>query len=889
VEEFAEGQLTEYTKRVSELAAQSNKSGKEINDAVWGTIALNSFEILILDSPILQRLKRVRQLGVAHWVYPCAGHSRLEHSIGVLHQVQRLIDSLNRAVGGSDKLPQEWVNLLRLAALCHDVGHGLLSHVIENAFKASGLTDQLLLDLGQQLEIESCSLSEAAAYFILGSEAFDELVQAVKEKTDHLLPEGWQAALQKAVVGKPIHSRWPLLQELISGPFDADKLDYMTRDAKMAGIPNITDIPRLVQKVRVAEVPHDQLPAEIGRTVSGGHPSYFVQGVLLSGGRTLDELMLARTLLFDKIYRHQKTRAVEAMVANTFAALMPLMDRKKLWTIPLNLDDEDFIALTRKSIASRLAIPNEKKHAKTLRVVSDLIARIRRRDLFVRAYAFAHTMPQDPFRNDPGQKAGLEKLRRALGANPDERKTLLASIAKVARQIIQDAGNVVPDTCRADVAQHYIALDPFATNTNTSEIARAYLVTGEGRLLRFRDDSAESPAWSNAYVMTRDLGYVFAAKEYAAVTFLACESVFRERYNIRTPPSALDYVKVDKGHVARIRERLAGNGFYDGRPNDLRPSPDRLLRADVQALVSKIANNLRSFQGYVNPGSDTAEGAVVSPVRVRAWLRQFKSDEEIEAALRLLQGIKVLSREDVGRAFVGFITQHPAFRNGYVCQLGGPRDSSSIITYYAGDWVEEYGIRITTLDEALVGEEAPILFIDDFVGSGRQAVSIVKHLIGETCEEALDEDHGKPLSRALAEELRKRQLGFLFVYGDPVGKNLVTNELTQSGLRCSIEIHQEAGNLPRAFDGDAVKYQSNKVAQAFKLRCEQIGRQLLESGLGASWPPKKINQRVLGYGNHGFLVAFPYNVPTQTLTLLWCKGEVEGSDWMPLLPRRKKT
>src|SRR5215211_4200345 len=82
LEEFAEEQLTPYIKRVQALPSLRNRAGKEINDSVWRTVSLSPLEVLVLDSPLMQRLRRVRQLGVAHWVYPCAGHSRLEHSVG---------------------------------------------------------------------------------------------------------------------------------------------------------------------------------------------------------------------------------------------------------------------------------------------------------------------------------------------------------------------------------------------------------------------------------------------------------------------------------------------------------------------------------------------------------------------------------------------------------------------------------------------------------------------------------------------------------------------------------------------------------------------------------------------------------------------------------------
>ena len=76
-----------YIQRVEALPSLHEKAGKEINDAVWRTISLTQFEVLILDSPLVQRLRRVRQLGVVHWVYPGAGHSRLEHCLGAVHQV----------------------------------------------------------------------------------------------------------------------------------------------------------------------------------------------------------------------------------------------------------------------------------------------------------------------------------------------------------------------------------------------------------------------------------------------------------------------------------------------------------------------------------------------------------------------------------------------------------------------------------------------------------------------------------------------------------------------------------------------------------------------------------------------------------------------------------
>src|SRR5260370_10619283 len=110
VVDWAEKRLKPYIQRIESLPSLRDKAGKEINDAVWRTISLTPFEVLILDSPLVQRLRRVRQLGVVHWVYPGAGHSRLEHCLGAVHQVQRLCEAINRHAGEVNALGADWVS-----------------------------------------------------------------------------------------------------------------------------------------------------------------------------------------------------------------------------------------------------------------------------------------------------------------------------------------------------------------------------------------------------------------------------------------------------------------------------------------------------------------------------------------------------------------------------------------------------------------------------------------------------------------------------------------------------------------------------------------------------------------------------------------------------------
>src|SRR5438128_1782454 len=110
---------------------------------------------------------------------------------------------------------------------------------------------------------------------MVGSPTFAELLAKARGLCDgHNLKANAPESIQNAIIGKPIADGIPLLHELISGPFDADKLDYMTRDAVMSGVPVVTDMARLVQKVRAVQIPEASLPERVAQNVKQGLPSY---------------------------------------------------------------------------------------------------------------------------------------------------------------------------------------------------------------------------------------------------------------------------------------------------------------------------------------------------------------------------------------------------------------------------------------------------------------------------------------------------------------------------------------------------------------------------------------------------------------------------------------
>lgn len=873
--------LDEYQSQIEALAAQWIDEGqsprllrpsrKQFNDPVWRTITLHPLEVAVLDSGMVQRLRFIKQLGVADFVFTGATQTRLEHSIGTVEAIDRLVAAVNAEV--SDAVSPAEHRLLRLTALCHDVGHGAMSHVSDNAMKQSEVCQELRLDFQRLNRLgREPALSEIAAYYLVGSPAFKEyLTTAIEATGEHVLPDDPTSLMQRAIVGLSISDRVPQLHELISGPFDADKLDYMTRDALMAGVPVVTDIPRLALKVRAVVVPPDALPRPLAKTVKGGLPSYVLLGIAHSGGRTLDELMLGRILLFDKIYRHHKVRALEAMTAAVLLRLAALYGGH-VGVLPLLFSDEQLLDLSMADIANlagRELTDDEDSSAQTAVAIT---RRIRQRRLTVRCYAFSLRMPLDPYHNDDHQRSAVLGLM-STASHAAKRAALVAAIAREVRQMVALLGEEPEELPELEAL---LWLDPPEPSQSVDVFARAYLVTGDGTLLKFRDDYSESKSWADAYLQAKDVGYVFGPASLAPMIYLAAEKVARIQEGLRTPSSMMDYAKQSDTVIDGVRRQLADRGYYDATPPDIRPKPQRLTRADVPMVLETVSERL---SGYMGPTAG-ATVSFIEATRIEGWVRQFESDQLVDAALRAVESIRIIGRSDVVNSVRSFLSDNPAFAGAALCPLGNPKDSSYVATYFSQDVAGGLGLAVTTLESALQTDR-PVLFVDDFIGSGRQAVTVLESWLGLEPSFDLREDR-EALHPDVAERMRARPLGFVYAAGMADGADLLSARAHELHLDASVRIH--VTDLPRLTD---VTYEEEAQRDAFERACRAIGAQLLRSE--GNVDVGSIPDRVLGYGNHGLLVVFPYNIPAQSLTCLWASGTANGFDWIPLMPRRRKT
>lgn len=182
---------------------------KYIRDSVHGNLELNEFEIGLTDTPEIQRLRRIKQLGFTYLVYPGANHTRFEHSIGTMYLASRLAKNLG--------LESDELEMVRTVALLHDAGHGPFSHVSEGVLSTphEQLTSKVM---------ENSQLGDA----IKEKYSIKEIMNIIQGKSN--------------------------LSQIVSGELDVDRMDYLLRDSHYTGVAyGIIDVERLIHNMKLEE------------------------------------------------------------------------------------------------------------------------------------------------------------------------------------------------------------------------------------------------------------------------------------------------------------------------------------------------------------------------------------------------------------------------------------------------------------------------------------------------------------------------------------------------------------------------------------------------------------------------------------------------------------
>jgi len=247
---------------------------KTIRDPIHGDIKIEGLFLDLIETPEIQRLYNIKQLGFAHLVFPGAHHTRLEHSLGAYNMAFQAAEKI-----GLDKEEQE---IVACAAILHDIGHGPFSHTLESILRETLNVDHV--DLTEKLiNGEHAIFDDKEKNYIESASVFDILnVHGIDLKELNNIIRG-------------INKKKPYLSQLLNSSIDVDQLDYLVRDAYYTGVSyGMIDIERFMQTLLIN---NNNL------------------AVRKKGVGVVENILMARTLMYSSVYFHKTVRIAELMLS----------------------------------------------------------------------------------------------------------------------------------------------------------------------------------------------------------------------------------------------------------------------------------------------------------------------------------------------------------------------------------------------------------------------------------------------------------------------------------------------------------------------------------------------------------------------------------------------
>ena len=326
----------------------------EIKDPVHGYVYITENEKEIIDSYPMQRLRRLRQLAGSEYVYPGANHTRFEHCVGVMYLAGKVVENPNvsRAVN------EEEADVVRIAALLHDVGHGPFSHVFEQL---------LIRDLDKTHE-------DITSWIIEKSEVSEKLAKMGYTPAD----------VGKLAVGKLHKPEKAFLDQIISSAVDVDKQDFIVRDTFHTGAEyGFIDVFRLIHALDILD---ENLAVELGALSA------------------LEAFIIARIESFKSIYFHRVGRAAQIMLATAMEKANEELGLTKFQT------PEEYMTMDDYTVWAAL-----KKCEKSKQIIEDLERRKMLKCAYERTFYEKDTMISNIFGREAYRRQMQSEIAREAG------------------------------------------------------------------------------------------------------------------------------------------------------------------------------------------------------------------------------------------------------------------------------------------------------------------------------------------------------------------------------------------------------------------------------------------------------------------------------------------
>ena len=922
---------------------------KAVKDNIWGMIEFSHDDGEIIDSPLMQRMRSIRQNGLTFLTYPNANHTRFEHSLGVFEVVGRLLDSAiltaeaykNERDGGvtvnenlqpvSYSRPSREYRLIRHAALLHDVGHAPFSHVSEKVFKTlddklnigpisvKEFTDLFRLEYSLPLDLDSGTdetrarprskgLSELLSVAILLSERFSRFYRAVCYGDNTFNEDADIYDLGALILGDRISQNDFALPEVLSGPVDADKIDYLVRDSRACGINVGIDVARVFLRAGVYKAKASTGNA-LGLESIDQQKNVKLFLIDPSGSDAVRELGTSRLSLYDRVYYHQYTRKAEHELLKVFRSCAnsadPNIGRFKC-LLSTWATSEDYL-LDTLCLSTDVAVQNGSRRIKS-RSMPKRVA------MLSREFVVDPVVPCGEFEKSCELQVDeiIEQIFRTgslTSVFSDGNQT-----SERTSEFFSDASRLLNDMGAVDGNGYLPTKPPVGFIPPPKQVdadPKPALILMNDTVVRFGEDES---ARLFAGAVRLNKGIVTApdgARETALLAlekslFLNCLetdlALSKQTGDVSSPQSTsplevkglilprldislmLRQFKLNGDRLKEYREHLLNEGFYEGLQH--------LVPYEDDQKVSTITKKFATFQGE--------HGWKIDENHTRRFIEQFPVRLRGQISKILLNDFYYMERGDITSDARDAIQKIAADGEWFA----GPLSLSSGMALRTAmrDSIELTNVTFVSSPSGAIERAAfeggKVLLIDDNIASGTQAKRQISILFGK--EEAPNEKNyfSDKLSAEQIAFVRENGIAFAFAAAYQDGVNELTRFVGEQQVKQDL-IRVEFG---KALEDTNV---ASKLTHDLKCFLSEVGRQVLAQRFereGKDNPVSEAEKHALGYSSLQSAYAHSLNVPTTTLTAFWCPGVVSNSvrysadetrdftmPWLPLLLRSKHT
>lgn len=891
---FTEDMLAEYIKNVSDVGS------KEIFDAVWGPVEFNSAEIAILDSPLLQRLRRIKQLGLASYVYCDADYSRFSHTIGVFYLAERMADIISKK---RESKRFNFVQIAKLTALFHDTGHMYFSHVSEYYFleyETFSRYEEVKAAISRFKEVinKNVALHEMISVIIVQSPETRELLKktatwmdGINIRNDDDLDDLVEY-ISCMIVGVANDEEMLPYYQIINGSVDADKCDYLSRDSHATNVPVAVDIERLVHKLTVEEdTAHGQ-----NSQIWNGNKSikvYYLPAIKESAEEAFNQLLMARNIMFKSVYYHQKVRTAEVMLRNIFSDLNKIGVKETQDFYHILMTTDDFFGANCYELLKKIPdgeVEEEdrehiEKYNNELKSVTKRLNDLNNRCLLKRSCAISsETIIADKHNKYTFEREVLKLNNRDLLRNLEER--VLAEYLNICQILdIKNEGKTV------FLIVEYPKYSPDHSKLDTR------ISYGNGQS-RKASEVFQSETWMGSRDSRNKECYLVTNSQNREVAFLALQKVLYDEYHVILTEKASVYSKVSYKEIRKRQNGLWRKNYYN---RSMELIADFLLEK-YQMDIEDVVKKFHTYEGR--------DGKTIDAEKVKLYLKQYMTCEfsNYREAELLLDGIlKMLKKalfitrgvfDGVIRKLLAEIREDA--EHLYICPMGGIKDSAKHMTYYLNDLKNEVNpMRIKASLQDILKEEQQdkvVVFFDDGAYSGKQAISIFQEYMNIPVDQrATGETHVDVLTLEEQETLKKQKIILMYVCFNQLNKDEILKELQKLGLE-NVDIKFGYDMKEKIFSDASEVFVTMEQKQIAQKYLGEIGEEILmtaKSGtddkLKENWSKERVDSSKLGYNDAQQMVILKSNVPTYTITAIWLSGgKYKGREWNPLFDRTEK-